>query len=172
MKSQIFYLSLALIAALLVGSSFFYWAQQDKVSPIEIVAIGEDPTDFGELGAHPERWSQDLADLETLFSAFTTIDTTKTPSEQVASIPPELKVLGASLTMMREQASHNEGRARELATLLQAEAKRAEQFLPIRALAYTHLKLLAQGQKLEIDESGIAPEVKSLSEMVLAPTTP
>lgn len=130
------------------------------------------PTDLVSVGADPQNWQSDLETVTALFESISPVDESLSATEQVASVPPELSLLGASLGQLRQQALGELQKTQQLAQILKYQAKRQELFLPIRALAYTHLILLARGGQIKIDQASFDPEVRNLAEIVLESPQP
>lgn len=137
---------------------------------VPIIALSEE--NLVQIGQDPANWTQDLETIRALFASIAPVDESLSATEQVASIPPELTILGAGLEQMRQLASQDRAKGEELATILDHEAQRSELFLPIRALAYTHLVILAKDGQVKIDESKYPAEVKALAAVVLSEEKP
>lgn len=151
------------------SAGYLFWREMEKpfskTAQVPVITLNDG--DLAALGTKPEAWTSDLETLQALFESFGAGPTEMTPTEQVASIPPELYALGPSLELMRAQATEDTTKAKALAELLEHQARRAELFLPIRALALTHLVLLGRSTEIQVDYESFDQDVRSLADVVL-----
>lgn len=159
-------LSLLLIFTLGLAG-YLFWREIEGKNASQVPVITLEEKDLTSLGKDPKNWDSDLESLRALFASFGPVNDEASPTEQVASIPPELYILGPSLEAMRASALSDPAKASALATLLEEEARKAELFLPIRALSLTHLVLLARSEGNSIDYESFDPEVRTLADVVL-----
>lgn len=159
-------LSSLLILTLALAGFLFWRAVEGPLTPqVAVITLSE--KDLTSLGQDPAKWEEDLATLRALFESFGPVSEQTSPTEQVASIPPELYILGPSLEAMRARAQEETQQAQALAQLLENQARRRELFLPIRALALTHLVLLGRRTQVSVDYESFDPEVRALADVVL-----
>lgn len=172
MKSKLLWWIAPLLILALVILALKEAGQQRSAREREAQIVTLAATDLTTLGSDAQNWQADLETVTTLFESIAPVDESLSATEQVASVPPELSLLGSALGQLRQQAMENQDKAQQLAKILQREAQRPELFLPVRALAYTHLVLLARSGQIKVDESKFDPEVRNLAEIVLEAPQP